>query len=330
VELNPTVHCLAIDIGGTSTKLAIVSREGAILRRSSVPTPKGTSARTIVDVLVEAVHQLVNLSPGFNGIMGIGIGHPGFYDVEGNLRDLCNIPALNGFNLRAHFRREFQVPVTSDTDVSCGTLGEFYYGGSRNVRRFLFLTLGTGVGVGAVIDGKLVRTTRHCLGDPGHIMVDPSGSPCACGGKGCLEAVASGWAISRQAEQLALSSRDTLLREIQARKHSLSPEDVFQAASQGDGPAKEIVSQVGKWLAMGLASFSVILEPEVIVLGGGIAAGAGEQLLEPVRAHFFQIASPPFVRNVKLISARAGPDAGLLGAATLAFSRSSEFRLEQT
>ncbi len=319
------LHALAVDIGGTSAKLAIVSKEGAILRRSAVPTPKAPSAGPIVDALVKAVHQLLDLPAGIDGgIVGIGIGHPGFYDDEGKLRDLCNIPALNGFHLGDHFRREFGVPVTSDTDVSCGTLGEFYYGGNRNVQRFLFLTLGTGVGVGAVIEGKLVRTTRHCLGDPGHIVVDPSGSPCTCGGKGCLEAVASGWAISRQAQQLVSSKRHTLLGEIYARNQYVSPEDVFQAASQGDRPSQEIVGQVGKWLAMGLASFCVILEPDVIVLGGGIAAGAGEQLLEPVRAHFFQIASPPFVRNVRLASARAGPDAGLLGAATLAFSRSSE------
>jgi glucokinase len=171
------------------------------------------------------------------------------------------------------------------------------------------------------MEGKLVRTTRHCLGDPGHIAVDPSGSPCTCGGKGCLEAVASGWAITQQAEKLVLSDRPTLLSEVFARRKCISPEDVFATASQGDPESQQLVTRVSKWLAMGLATFSVILEPEVIVLGGGIATGAGEQLLGPVRDHFFQIASPPFVRNVKLISARAGPDAGLLGATALVFSR---------
>jgi glucokinase len=129
---------------------------------------------------------------------------------------------------------------------------------------------------------------------------------------------------TEQAEKLALSQPRTLLCETYNRTQRLSPEDVFTAASQGDEGAQEIVGRVSKWLAMGLASFSVILEPEVIVLGGGITAGAGEQLLRPVREHFFRIASPPFVRNVKLISARAGPDAGLLGAAALIFSRDLE------
>jgi len=318
-------HCIAIDIGGTSAKLAIVSEDGTILSKSSVATPKATTTGPIVDAYVQETHGLIELSREWNiEPVGIGIGHPGFYDDEGKLKDLCNIPALNGFNLREHFRTQFQIPVRSDTDVSCGTLGEFYYGGNRNVRRFLFLTLGTGVGVGAVIEGKLWQTTRHCLGDPGHIVVDPSGTPCTCGGRGCLEAVASGWAISQQAERLALSNRRTLLYEIYERKKSVSPQDVFYAASQGDEGAQEMVTQVGKWLAMGLASFSVILEPEVIVLGGGIAAGAGEQLLQPVRDHFFRIASPPFVRNVKLICARAGPDAGLLGAAALTFSPAAD------
>jgi glucokinase len=315
-------HCIAIDIGGTSAKLAIVAEDGTILSKSAVATPKTTTTGPIVDAYVQEARRLMELSREWHlEVAGIGIGHPGFYDDDGKLRDLCNIPALNGFHLRQHFWTQFQVPVSSDTDVSCGTLGEFYYGGNRNVRRFLFLTLGTGVGVGAVMEGKLFQTTRHCLGDPGHIVVDPYGSPCTCGGKGCLEAVASGWAITQQAEKLALSNHRTLLCEIYNRKKGLSPEDVFYAAFQGDEGAQEIVTQVGKWLAMGLASFSVILEPEMIVLGGGIAAGAGEQLLQPVRDHFFRIASPPFVRNVKLISARAGLDAGLLGAAALVFAR---------
>ena len=318
---HPAGSCLAIDIGGTSIKLAIVSEGGKILNKSSLPTPKATSAGPIADALVRAAHQLLDLSNENQAkIIGIGIGHPGFYDDEGRLKDLCNIPALNGFNLRAYFQGEFGVPVTTDTDVSCGALGEFYFGGNRSVRRLLFLTLGTGVGVGAVMEGKLVRTTRHCLGDPGHITVDPSGSPCTCGGKGCLEAVASGWAITQQAERLVLSDRPTRLSEVFARRKCISPEDVFAAASRGDQEARQLVTRVGKWLAMGLATFCVILEPEVIVLGGGIATGAGEQLLGPVREHFFQIASPPFVRNAKLISARAGPDAGLLGAAALVFS----------
>jgi glucokinase len=318
---HPAGSCLAIDIGGTSIKLAIVSEAGNVLNKSSVPTPKATSSGPIADALVRAAHQLLDLSiQSQTKIVGIGIGHPGFYDDEGNLKDLCNIPALNGFNLRTYFSGKFGVPVMSDTDVSCGALGEFYFGGNRNVKRFLFLTLGTGVGVGAVMEGKLVRTTRHCLGDPGHIPVDPAGSPCTCGGRGCLEAVASGWAITQQAEKLVLSDRPTLLSQIFARQKYISPEDVFAAASQGDPESQQLVTRVSKWLAMGLATFSVILEPEVIVLGGGIASGAGEQLLGPVREHFFQIASPPFVRSVKLISARAGPDAGLLGAAALMFA----------
>jgi glucokinase len=318
-------HCIAIDIGGTSAKLAVVAEDGTILRRSSVATPKVTTAGPIVDAYAREVQLLIDLSRERHlKLAGIGIGHPGFYDDDGTLKDLCNIPALNGFNLRKHFGTQFQVPVGSDTDVSCGTLGEFYFGGNRHVRRFLFLTLGTGVGVGAVMEGKLLQTTRYCLGDPGHIVVDPDGTPCTCGGKGCLEAVASGWAITQQAEKLALSKSRTLLCETYNRTQRLSPEDVFTAASQGDEGAQEIVGRVSKWLAMGLASFTVILEPEVIVLGGGIAAGAGEQLLQPVREHFFRIASPPFVRNVKLISARAGPDAGLLGAAALIFSRDLE------
>ena len=313
-------HCIAIDIGGSSAKLAIASEEGRLLGKTSIATPKTKSAKPILDAFVQGTRQLRDIAHD-RGIplAGIGIGHPGFYDLDGRLRDLCNVPALNGVNLGVCFQEEFRIPVVCDTDVSCGTLGEFHYGGHSKVKRFLFLTLGTGVGVGAVIDGKLARTTRNCLGDPGHIVVDPDGSLCTCGGKGCLEAVASGWAITRVAEQLVKSGRQTELEKAYASQGTISAQDVFAAASCGDGAAGEIVAGVAKWLAMGLASLCVIFEPEVIGLGGGIAAGAGDQLLNPVRDNFFRMVSPPFARGIRIISARVGPDAGLLGAAALVF-----------
>lgn len=313
-----TRHCIAIDIGGTSAKLAIVSEEGNILGKTSIATPKAKSGKPIVEAFVQGTRQLSSMAhdAGIH-LEGIGIGHPGFYDQDGRLRDLCNVQALNGVNLRSCFEQEFQMRVLCDTDVSCGTLGEFHYGGHHDVRRFLFLTLGTGVGVGAVIDGRLARTTRNCLGDPGHIVVDPGGTPCTCGGKGCLEAVASGWAITRVAEQLVKSRRQTELKKTHALKGTIAPEDIFAAASHGDEAAQEIVTGVAKWLAMGLASLCVIFEPEIIGLGGGIAAGAGDRLLNPVRENFFRMVSPPFARGLRIISARVGPDAGLLGAAAL-------------
>ena len=131
-------HCIAIDIGGTSAKLAIVSEEGNILSKTSIATPKAESANPIVDAFVQGTRQLRSIADD-RGIQleGIGIGHPGFYDQDGRLRDLCNIPALNGVNLGACFREEFQTRVVCDTDVSCGTHGEFHYGGHRDVRRFL-------------------------------------------------------------------------------------------------------------------------------------------------------------------------------------------------
>ena len=136
-----------------------------------------------------------------------------------------------------------------------------------------------------------------------------------------MEAVASGWAITRRAERLVKSGTQTELKNTQASKGTLVAEDVFAAASRGDEAAQEIVTEVAKWLAMGLATFCVIFEPEVIGLGGGIATGAGDQLLKPVRDNFFRVVSPPFARGLRIISARVGPDAGILGAAALILFR---------
>jgi glucokinase len=320
---RPPRYCIAIDIGGSSAKLAIVSDQGQIFKRTSVPTPKGESVGPLIEALSRIVTQLLEHSREMGlDIEGIGIGHPGFYEEDGKLKDLCNIPALNGFNLREYFRQEFQRRIASDTDVSCGTLGEFHFGGHQDVKRFLFLTLGTGIGAGVILENRLVRLTRNCLGDPGHIVLDPEGSLCTCGGRGCLEAVASGWAIQRQAEQAMRAGLPTLLADKQTQSRGPSSQEVFLAAAAGDVVAKSIVAKVAKWLAMGLATFCVIFEPEIIVLGGGIAAGAGEHLLEPVRDHLFQIVSPPFARHLDLISAKVGSDAGLLGAAALIFFES--------
>jgi glucokinase len=315
---QPPRYCIAIDIGGSSAKLAIVSKQGKIFKGTSTPTPKVDSPGPLIEALTRTVIQLLEHCREIGiDVEGIGIGHPGFYEEDGKLKDLCNIPALNGFNLRAYFQQEFQRRVASDTDVSCGTLGEFHFGGHQAAKRFLFVTLGTGIGAGVILNNRLVRMTRNCLGDPGHIVVDPDGSPCTCGGKGCLEAVASGWAMERQAEQAIRAGKPTILASTLPQKKSPSPQDIFQAASAGDEVAKSIVANVAKWLAMGLATFCVIFEPEIIVLGGGIATGAGQCLSKPVRDHLFRIISPPFARHLELISAKVGSDAGLLGAAAL-------------
>ncbi len=311
-------YCAAMDIGATSAKLGIVSEQGEVLIKDSVPTPRSGLSGPVLEAFSGGVADLIEKArQSGTRLEGIGIGHPGFYDSEGRLRDLCNIPGLNGVNLRSFFQERFRVPVVADTDVTCGTLGEFHFGSHGNVKRFLFLTLGTGVGAGLVIDGKLVRITRNCLGDPGHIIVDAEGRPCTCGGKGCLEAVCSGWAVTQQAEDSARLNPHSVLAGILLKNGSLSPQDVFNAAASGDPVAHDIVTQQARWLALGLASFCAIFEPDLIALGGGIPSGAGQRLLDPVREHLFRVASPAFIRHLEVVTAHVGPDAGLLGAACL-------------
>lgn len=315
-----TRYGLGIDIGGSSAKLGVVSSEGQILHRAVAPMGRFLEAGEMIESLARSVRELLNWAEKASvGLAGIGIGHPGFYDEQGHLRDLCNLPALNGLNLAGLFQERFGLPARSDTDVSCGTLGEFHFGQHRAVDRFLFLTLGTGVGAGVVINGNLMRTTRNCLGDPGHVIVDSAGAACTCGGQGCLEAVVSGWAITRQAEELIGSGRATLLSQVKHQTGTVMPTEVFAAAAGGDEVACGLVQRVAKYLAMGLATLSIIFEPERIVLGGGIATGAGDQLLMPVRAHFFRMLQPAFARNTSLMTAMVGADAGLLGAAHLGF-----------
>jgi glucokinase len=208
-----------------------------------------------------------------------------------NLRGLC------GFPLRPAFEERFALECRLEVDSNAAVLAEYRYGAGQGVRRLLGVTLGTGLGGGVIIDGALLRHTGQCAGDVGHIILDPDGPPCTCGARGCLEAMVSSAALS-------------------GRAGGRSVRDVITGARAGDEESVTALAETGRWLGLGLASLSPLLAPDVIVVGGGIAA-AGELLLEPTRASYQEHAAPDHGRSVRIIGSQFHGWEGLVGAACL-------------
>jgi glucokinase len=212
---------------------------------------------------------------------------------------------------------KFGLTVVIDNDMNCGVLGEYRHGAGKNIDRLMVMTVGTGIGMSVALGGRVLRFNARTVGNPGHVIVSGDGPVCAAGCRGCVESLAAAGPISRLAEDLARSNRETLLRDSLAKRGSLSPVDLFHAAEAGDGPSQAIWNEVGTYLGRGLASWVAIFGPEVVVVGGGIAL-AGHWLLDPIERELRRVGEPHFVGQVREVRLSAlGKDSAMHGAATL-------------
>lgn len=297
---------VGVDVGGTSARAGLVQPNGRLLFSTSWSTGINVRAGAFRRALRQAVEAALRQADRRRlRVTGIGVGMPGFVDKEGRVAGSCNLPALNGAPLRAWLEEEFRLPARLENDVSAAAYGEFRFGGHGNLRGpLLFVALGTGIGAGLIVDGQPARVTQGCLGDPGHIIVDPSGdSPCRCGGNGCLEAVASGWALVEQARGLGME---------------VSPAEIFRRARRGDRQLAQLARRAARFVGIGLASLCALFNPRLVVLGGGTALEGGEPLRRLASRTLRRHGVPFFCRHARVVLARTGPGAGLAGAAALA------------
>jgi glucokinase len=293
-------YAIGLDVGGTSARAGLVSDTGKILFRSSARTGLKADQTALLERFHAGVQAALGAAAGHgHSVAGIGVAMPAFLDEEGRVTGSCNLPGLNGVAVGRILEDRFQLPVRIENDVSACAYGEYYFGGHRGAsRRMLFLAVGTGIGAGMMVDGRLLRLSHGCLGDPGHVIVDPTGqAPCRCGGNGCLEAVASGWALAERAH--------------------LPPKEIFERARRGDAALDGLVSRASDAIGAGLASLCVLLTPDTIVLGGGVAEEAGEAFRARIDQALRSHAAPLFTEGVRIVAARSGSQAGLLGAAAL-------------
>jgi glucokinase len=309
---------LGVDLGGTKMALAAVDSGGGMAFSMEVPSPSG-DGEAMVSTLVELVKsgRSKASTEGLETIAA-GIGAAGFISYEeGLLLESPNI-SWEKVPLVSIVARELDLPTFLDNDANCATLGELHYGVAKGARDFVLLTLGTGIGGGICSGGVVYRGSRGTAGEIGHCIVDPNGPMCNCGRRGCLEAMGSGTALVREAERLSRDNASSLLNEMRGVTGRLAGESVSEAAEQGDETALAAFDFVSRYLGIGIANVIALFDPELVVLGGGVSH-SGLLLLDDVRASVKENGIQSLVKDARIELSTLGNDAGLLGAAALAW-----------
>jgi glucokinase len=308
----------AADLGGTHLRAATVDESGSIHYRLKRKTPRTETPDDIVRALVLAVRECEKQCAATGGsIRAISVVVPGSINADAGLVVKApNLACLDGFRLTAALADELKRPAILENDANAAAIGEMWQGAGRGRRTIVCVTLGTGVGGGIILDGKLWRGVNHSAAEIGHMCVDPFGGvACLCGSRGCLEVYASATAIVRMAREARPRYPESVLHT----NENLTSEDIHRAGTWGDELALEVFRRMGVYLGIGLANLINILNPEMIVIGGGVVNG-WDLFAKHMNHEVAERAFPLPAAEVKIVPAECGDDAGLLGAARLAFS----------
>jgi glucokinase len=325
LNINPTdleLVC-AVDLGGTNLRAANVDGGGRIYERVRKPTPQSDAVADVVDSVAAAVRECeaAALKRGAQ-IESVSIVVPGTVHTDtGTVVNAPNLKSLQGHKLGPSLESALGRSVFLENDANAATLGEMWQGAARGFQTILCLTLGTGVGGGIILDGKLWRGADGTAGELGHINVEPFGGvPCKCGSTGCLEVYASATAIVRMTREGLAPHSGSLLHSTSVAE--LTSEKIYEAAMEGDELALKVFRKVGIYLGMAMASFVNIFNPEIIVIGGGVAA-AWEMFAQFAREETLRRAFQVPAQRCRIVRAECGDDAGLIGAAWLAVQNRS-------
>ena len=304
---------IGIDLGGTTVKSALCAPDGTLLHKQSAPTPTGDAAGLCAAMKQLALGLCAAQGAAPEQITSIGIGVPGSFDKATCTLKFGTNLGMNNVCFADAFRPDFGCTVQLDNDANCAALGEVTAGAAKGAKNMVMVTLGTGVGGGIIIGGKLYTGCNGIAGELGHMVVRQGGERCGCGREGCLEAYASAASFVRFAERALAAGRGSLL---QAHAGHLNAKMICDAVDAGDALACELFDEYCVNLSCGLANFINIFQPEAIVLGGGLA-GYGEKLLAPLRRLTLPQTFRSDGRNTEIVCASLGNDAGLIGAAML-------------
>ena len=303
---------IGIDVGGTKVGALLISEDGEVLAEERADTP-----RDDVDATLEVVYRLADLLGERDRPVAVGVGAAGMVDAEaGMLRFAPNLDWTE-VPVRDLVAKRTGLPCVLDNDANAAAWGEHRFGAGRGHRDLLVVTVGTGIGGGIVSGGRLIRGAHGFAAEIGHVIVEPGGPWCGCGNRGCWEQVASGQALDRAAREAAQSRPDSLIADL-AGTHAPVGRHVWEAARQRDRMATSILEEVGRRLGEGIAGLVNVLDPEAVVIGGGVV-DIGDLLLGPARKAFVAAVEAPDHRpEVPLVPAQLGNRAGAIGAAALA------------
>ena len=316
----PPRRVIGIDAGGTKLLGGVVD-EDLVVRHRVHRTWRGADRQETLDIFVEAVEEARAAAPD---VVAVGFGIPALVEWETGVARWSNHLPLADVSFRDLMSERLGLPVVVDNDTNLALLAEARHGVARGARHAIMVALGTGIGSGMLLDGRIYRGASGMGAELGHVVVDLHGPDCpgACPGRGCLEAVVSGRAIGREGERVALAEPDSALGRRLASGREISGAIVTEMAHDGDEPSRAVLAEIGRRLGAGLTGIVNTFNPEVVVIGGG-AIAAGELLIEPARQVVAERALPPPRAEVRIEAAHFGDESGMLGAALLGLGEPS-------
>jgi glucokinase len=315
LEMN---NVLAIDIGGTHFRLGLFDQQGRRLAISEGVTLRSGGREWMLEQIRQRARTLLEQSCSPVGACGISFGGP----VDFQLQRVTSVhsPGWKSFSFAEWVDENLRLPCLIDNDANAGALGEFRYGAGRGTEAMVYVTLSTGVGAGLILNGKTYRGKDGLAGELGHVPISDSGNTCSCGAVGCLESFCSGWAIAERGKECRRRRRESLTHIGDSSGESgegITAKEIAQAASEGDLAALHIVREAARWLARGLLAVIRILNPDRIILGGGLTL-AGQILLVPLHQRLKELASPTIGYSTEIVTAELGLYSPLYGAAAMA------------
>jgi glucokinase len=313
-------YVVGVDIGGTNLVVGAMPADGSReIGVHTLPTRAALGADAVVDRICEMIETTIAAIIAETGatradVLGVGIGSPGPLDREKGLVIVTPNLGWKDFPLRDRISTQVGLPATLDNDANCATLGETWLGAARGGRNVVGFTLGTGIGGGLIMDGRLYHGASDVAGEIGHMTIEANGRRCGCGNYGCLEAYASGPAIAMRAREALAGGEPSLLPGlVDGDLSTLTAAIVYKASAQGDAIATEVVKDTARFLGIGVANILNVFNPDVVVLAGGVAL-AGDSLFVPLRAEVRRRAFKPAVDACRIVPGTLDGSAGMVGA----------------
>lgn len=313
-------YVIGVDLGGTKISTALSTLEGEIVKQTVVATEASQGEAAVLGRILNTIDEVIKEgNVDISEVQAVGIGSPGPLDSKkGIIITTPNLPFKN-YNLVKPISEKLNIPVYLDNDANVAAIGEYMFGAGKGKKNIVFFTVSTGVGGGAVLDGKAYRGSTSNALEIGHITVAPEGPRCGCGNVGCLEAVASGTAIGKRGREAVETNVETSLRNYD----NITSYEVFVEAKKGDPVAKEIVDNAMNYLGIGVANAISIFDPEMVIIGGGVSK-VGDIMFDTVKKVVKKRCFKAMSDNCEIVPAGLGGDAGVVGAVALAILESKE------
>lgn len=307
---------VAVDLGGTNIRAAVYAASGNLLKRTSRATLAEEGAEPVFSRIVLSLRHVID---DWSRVRGIGIGAPGPLDPwRGIIHSAPNLQGMIDFPLKARLEDEFDVPTFVGNDANLAALGEHRYGAGRGFTHMIYMTISTGIGGGIIADDKLFLGSRGFAGEVGHQTLEAHGPRCNCGNVGCLEQLAAGPALARNAREALHTGRVSKIRDlVDGDLEQITGREVTEAAHAGDALAREILERAGFYIGLGMVNLLHHFDTQLFVLGGSIAMHAWDFLYPPILATLDKHAMPSMRQDVRVVRTELGDDVGLLGAVVL-------------